>query len=155
MKLEDIQIRTDIQKGDLGYLIYLHGTLYHFGLEFELYVARTVYDFYKNMDTSKERVWLAEDRGRIIGSLALKDTKGVAQLRYFLIEPAYRGIGLGRKMMDLFMQYCKTSGYRSSFLLTEDNLKTARHLYSSYGYQYVSSKVTEFGLVEKRYELSL
>ena len=154
MELSDITIRTTLKAGDIGYMTYMHGILYSFGLEFELYVARTLCDFYQKMDPSRERVWLAEYQGRIVGSLALKNTEEVAQLRYFLIEPECRGIGLGNRMMDLFMQYFKDCGYTSSFLVTESKLKTAKHLYEKYGYQYVSESTTDFGLIEKRYELN-
>lgn len=33
---------------------------------------------------------------RMLGSLVLMDCGEVAQLRYFLIEPNYRGIGVGK-----------------------------------------------------------
>ena len=153
--LEDIKIRTEYLPGDLGYIIYMHGKLYDFGSFFEIYVAETLAAFYKGLDPAKERVWIAEHNDSIVGTLALKNTNGVAQLRYFLIDPKYRGIGLGRKMMDLFMDFFHRKKYTSSFLLTEEQLQVAANLYGKYGYKYVSSQQTEFGLVEKRYELTL
>ena len=54
--LKDIKIRTEYRPGDLGYIIYMHGKLYDFGPFFEMYVADTLAAFYKNLDTSKERV---------------------------------------------------------------------------------------------------
>lgn len=133
----------------------MHGKLYEFGLPFEIYVAETLASFYKTFDPFYERMWIAEHDDRIIGTLALKNTNDEAQLRYFLIDPAYRGIGLGTKLMDLFMQFMVDKGYSTSFLFTEEQLKTAAHLYQKYGYHYVSSSQTEFGLVELRYELKL
>ncbi len=153
--LENIKFRTEFQNGDIGYITWMHGDNYDFGLSFEIYVAQTLSDFYKNMDHSKERVWIAEHNEKIIGTIALKNTDGQAQLRYFLIDDEYRGIGLGNKMMTLFLDFMKAKGYRSSFLLTEEQLKTATHLYEKFGYRFVAANETDFGLVERRYELHL
>ena len=79
--LEDIKIRTEYLPGDLGYIIYMHGKLYDFGSFFEIYVAETLATFYKGLDPAKERVWIAEHNDSIVGTLALKNTNGVAQLR--------------------------------------------------------------------------
>ncbi len=152
---DQIQIRTEFKPGDIGYLTYMHGLFYDFMPEFEMYVAETLSDFYRKMDLEKERIWLAEDKGKIVGSLALKNTDGFAQLRYFLIDPAYRGIGLGKKLMEHFMDFMREVGYTKSFLLTEGNLKTAAAIYEKHGYQFVSRRFTDFGLEERRYELEL
>lgn len=155
IRLEDIHIRTNYKPGDIGCITYMHGSNYDFGMYFEIYVAQTLGAFYKNMDTDKERIWIAEHNDKIVGSLALKNTEGAAQLRYFLIDADYRGIGLGTHMLDLFMDFMKACGYTSSFLLTEEQLKTAAYLYEKYGYRFVSSSTMEFGLVERRYEMRL
>jgi len=68
-------IRTDIRPGDIGYLIYLHGVLYarEYGLDysFEGYVATGLGEFAKSYDERRDRLWLAEDGGRIVGSIAI------------------------------------------------------------------------------------
>ena len=154
--LQEITIRTSYHRGDIGYITYLHGLLYDFGTPFETYVAQTLADFYRHMDASKERMWIAEHNGEIIGTIALKDNKdGAAQLRYFLVLPEYRGIGLGGKLMQLFMNEIRSLGYKSSFLLTEAQLTVAASIYKKYGYQYMSSSTLDFGLTEMRYELDL
>lgn len=154
-KLEKIDIRTEYQPGDIGLITKMHGELYNFGRHFEAYVAETLGHFYLQMDQARERVWVVEDNGKLIGTIALKDTKGVAQLRYFLLDPAYRGMGLGKMLMDAFMDFMNQVGYTSSFLLTEKSLLPAANLYKKYGYKYISSSVTNFGLEEMRYELTL
>lgn len=148
-------IRTDYQSGDIGYLTYMHGVLYNFGKEFEVYVAQTLASFCEKINPEKERIWIVEYQSKIIASLALKDTDGMAQLRYFLIHPDFRGIGLGNHLMKLFMAFLKEADYASSFLLTEKQLETAVHIYEKYGYQYVSSNSNSFGLTELRYEMKL
>ncbi|MEQ9220538.1 MAG: GNAT family N-acetyltransferase [Cyclobacteriaceae bacterium] len=150
-----LTIRTVYKPGDMAYMLYMHSRFYDFGFQFEMYVAESLLDFVRNLDSEKECIWIAEDKEKIVGTIALKHMEGKAQLRYFLIDPDYRGRGLGRFLINQFMGFLKKSDYRSSFLLTEDSLDTALHLYKSYGFSYVSSRDTDFGLVESRYELAV
>jgi ribosomal protein S18 acetylase RimI-like enzyme len=153
--LNEITIRTFFRPGDMGYITYMHGQFYEFGTLFEVYVSETLSTFYKELNPKKERMWIAEHQGKIIGTIALKNTDDEAQLRYFLLDPAYRGIGLGKKMMDLYMEFTRKCGYKSSFLLTEKNLEAASNIYQRYGYKHVSTQETEMGVTTQRYELKL
>ncbi len=160
--LDDIVIRTELKSGDLGYVTYLHGKLYNkeygYDLGFESYVAKSLSEFYNQYNPRNNRVWFCEHNHKIIGFLFLMSRGDAAQLRYFLIEPEYRGIGLGKKLMDLYFEFLKKCEYRKSYLLTTHELPTASHIYVSYGFklteQYESSA---FGkpLIEQRYELNL
>jgi peptidyl-dipeptidase Dcp len=79
-----------------------------------------------------------------------------AQLRYFLLEPEFRGVGLGKKLMQLFMDFMYARGYTSSYLWTTDDLLSAAALYKKFGYEVTEEKVTTgFGtrVVEQKYEL--
>lgn len=159
--LEDIAIRTDLVPGDLGYVIYLHGALYgkeyDYGIEFETYVAAGIYEFYKNYDPAKDRVWICEHNNKIIGFVLLMHREhNAAQLRYFLIDPAYRGIGLGKKLMELYMEFLHERGYNSSYLWTTNELPAAASLYKRHGFVLTEEKdSTAFGkpVKEQRYEL--
>lgn len=141
--------------GDIGTITRLHGILYPFGKSFEAYVASTLGEFYDTINPENERMWLATYHDRIIGSIALKNANDWAQLRYFLVAPAYRGIGLGKRLITCFSEFMKACEYTKSFLLTEEQLLTAAALYKNMGYQYASSSETSFGLTELRYELHL
>jgi peptidyl-dipeptidase Dcp len=160
--LEDISIRTDIQSGDLGYVIYLHGVIYKteydYGLQFEAYVAKGLCEFYENYRPERNRVWVCEHRGRRIGFLLLLDRVSAAQLRYFLIAPEYRGIGLGTKLMNLYMGFLRECGFRETYLWTTHELTTAANLYRRFGFKLTEQKEsTAFGksLIEQRYDLVL
>jgi peptidyl-dipeptidase Dcp len=79
-----------------------------------------------------------------------------AQLRYFILDPAVRGIGLGKKLMDLYMAFLKTCGYKSSYLWTTHEPGTAAHLYKKHGFRLTEEKASAaFGkpLHEQRYDL--
>lgn len=160
--LDEITIRTSLQSGDLGYVIYLHGLLYKkeygYELKFEAYVAQGIYEFYSQYNPEKDRVWVCEHRGKIIGFMLLMNRGKAAQLRYFLFEPEYRGIGLGKKLMNLYMEFLRAGNYESSYLLTTDELPAAASLYMRHGFKLTKSKKSDaFGkpVVEQRYEMSL
>jgi ribosomal protein S18 acetylase RimI-like enzyme len=159
--LEDIVIRNKLVPGDLGYVIYLHGSLYGreygYGIQFETYVALGMHEFYKGYDPEKDRVWICEHTGRIIGFLLLMHRENnSAQLRYFLIRPEYRGIGLGKHLMQLFMDFFGERNYQTAFLWTTNELIVAASLYTRHGFVITAERQsTTFGkpLREQRYDL--
>src|SRR5688572_30980936 len=151
MKIEDITIRHDLRPGDLGYVIYRHGKLYgdenNYEVRFEAYVAGGLQEFYENYDPNNDRVWICEHDGRMIGFLLLMHRQNnAAQLRYFYLESAYRGIGLGKKLMSLYMDFLMKCGYTSSYLWTTHELASAAALYTRHGFELSEEKAsTSFG----------
>lgn len=162
LSLESISIRTELQPGDLGYVIYMHGVLYkkeyNYGLQFEAYVAKGLCEFYDKYTAERNRVWVCEHQNSIIGFMLLMDRGKAAQLRYFLIEPEYRGVGLGSKLMRLYMDFLLQCGYWESYLWTTHELTKAAFLYKRVGFKLTEEKEsTDFGkpLTEQRYDLIL
>jgi len=158
----DISIRTELRPGDLGYVVHMHGALYKkeydYGVQFESYVAKGLCEFYEKYDPTRSRVWICEHHNRMIGFLLLMDRMESAQLRYFLIEPEYRGMGLGSKLMNLYMDFLQECGYKTSYLWTTHELITAANLYKRFGFQLTEEKESNaFGkpLREQRYDLVL
>ena len=160
--LDDISIRTELCPGDIGYVTHMHGSLYHreygYGIQFESYVAKGLCEFYEKYSAERSRIWACEHNGQMIGFLLLMDRGQAAQLRYFLIEPDFRGIGLGSKLMNLYMDFLRECGYRETYLWTTHELFTAARLYKRHGFQLTEEKESSaFGklLREQRYDLFL
>jgi len=157
-----VSIRHDLRPGDIGYLTYLHGTLYakEYGWDhtFEAYVAGPLSRFAKS-HTDREQIWLMEKEGAIVGSVAIvQATQDAAQLRWLLLHPDLRGHGLGRILMQEAIRFCQEHGYRSVFLWTESRLTAAANLYRATGFQLTEEKTHElWGTVvtEQRYDLKL
>jgi peptidyl-dipeptidase Dcp len=160
--LNDISIRTELRPGDIGNIMSMHGRLYYqeygYTRPFEMYVAQSLAEFIEKYNPARNRIWICEHNDRMIGTLVLMDRGQAAQLRYFLLEPEYRGIGLGSKLMDLFMEFLRGCGYKSSYLWTTEQQLTAAKLYKRYGYALTEEKPsTSFGvsLVEQCCDLIL
>jgi len=161
--LEDITIRHDLRPGDLGYVIHRVGKLVdqenNYGVSFEAYVASGLVDFYQNYDPKKDRVWVCEHNGRIVGFLLLVHRENnAAQLKNFYLEPEYRGIGLGKKLMNQFISVLKDNRYASSYLWTTNEQLTATALYVRHGYALVEERESgAYGrpVVEQKFELRL
>ncbi|SHF28029.1 GNAT family N-acetyltransferase [Pedobacter caeni] len=163
IKLEDISIRTDLQPGDMGYVTYMHGCFYkqeyNYSINFELYVMQGLAEFQKNYQADKDGVWIAEYEGKIVGFLlSMHREHNTAQLRYFILDSSCRGIGLGQKLCNLYLDFVKQKGFKSVFLWTTDELFTAAHIYKKMGFVLTEEIGSDsFGktLKEQRYDLNL
>jgi len=162
VKLTDIQIRTELRPGDIGYVVYMHGRLYkkeyNYGIEFETYVAAGLAAFYQQYDHEKDRVWICEYKNKMVGFLLLMHRGDAAQLRYFILKPKYRGLGLGNKLMSLYVDHLKKCKYKTSYLWTTDELPASAHLYQKFGFKLTEQKPSAaFGksVKEQRYDLVL
>jgi hypothetical protein len=62
--LDDINIRYSLRPGDIGYISYLHGSIYsreyQYGAEFEVYVANGLIEFYESYDANRDCIWICE-----------------------------------------------------------------------------------------------
>jgi N-acetylglutamate synthase-like GNAT family acetyltransferase len=157
------EIRHEMKPGDIGYLIYLHGNLYareyKYDQTFEVYVAHGLVEFIKAFNPYRDRIWIAEAEGRIVGCVAIvRSTKLEAQLRWYLVHPDYRGKGLGKILIQEALNFCKDRKYNSVFLWTTSELTAAAHLYTEAGFkkkEVKSHNVWGKFLAEEKYELKI
>jgi GNAT superfamily N-acetyltransferase len=155
-----VTIRTS-QPGDAGYIAYRHGVLYarEYGLDqvFEKYVFKSLITYLEQ--PAEGELWIAERCGVIIGFIGVvKTTPASAQLRWFLIEPEFRGSGLGHKLVAKVLEYCKKEHCNHVFLWTFQGLDAARHLYEQCGFSLTEEKENNTWkkqLIEQRWDLYL
>lgn len=144
IKPEDIKVRHNIKPGDAGYITYMHGWIYKeeygYSTAFEAYVAQSFYEFLLNYDAGRDRLWIAEHNEKIVGCIGIVGHGERAQLRWFLLHPDYRGIGLGKKLLLGAIDFSRNVGYKNIYLDTTSDLEKALGMYQKMGFVKVSEK---------------
>ena len=150
--------------GDLGWIVHRQGVLYAeewgYNEEFEALCAQIVAEFVQRLRPSKERCWIAEKDGEIVGSVFLvRQSNTVAKLRLLYVEPTARGMGIGGRLIEECVRFAKQAGYRKITLWTQSELLAARRLYKRAGFTVTAKKPHDSfgrkGLVAETWELEL
>ena len=149
--------------GDLGWIVHRHAVLYHeeygWDIGFERVVAEIAAHFLTHFDPQADGCWIAERDGERLGSIVLaRENADTARLRLFLVEPAARGSGVGKRLIETCHAFARQAGYKRVILWTQSNLLAARHLYQQAGYRLVSEQPhRSFGkeLIAETWELEL
>jgi GNAT superfamily N-acetyltransferase len=132
-------VRSLGEPGDLGWVVMAHGEIYAaeygWGSAFEELVAGIVADYAAKRDPAREAAWIAEVDGRRAGCVfCVSGGADVAKLRVLLVDPAFRGHGIGARLVSECVSFSAAAGYRRITLWTTDNLAAARRIYQAAGF---------------------
>lgn len=131
--------------GEIGWLIHRQALLYNleqgWNGEFETLITTIYAEFEAAPASPGKALWVAEQGGEVAGSVfilpAAGEEQGTAQLRMLYVEPAFRGQGLGKRLVDEAVRFSRDAGYRRIILWTQDCLTSARRIYRAAGFQLV------------------
>lgn len=100
-----------------------------------------------------DAAWVALDVGNVIGSVAIRQVADSdAELkRMYLLSP-YRGIGHGRRLLEIALAWATNNGVRRVVLDTAEAMTAAQRLYEAAGFVRCGER-TEIGATEYRCEL--
>ena len=151
------------QSGDIGWIVHRQGVLYseEYGWDeqFEALVAEIAAKFFQSYDPKRERCWIAERDGEIVGSIfCVKGSKRIARLRLLYVEPSARGLGVGTRLVDECISFARRARYHKVTLWTNSVLHSARHIYERAGFHKVLEEAHHsYGhdLVSQTWELDL
>ena len=151
--------------GAIGRIVELHGTYYYqqwgFHVFFESKVAIEVSEFLRRFDAAHDGFWVASVEDKIVGSIAIdgihSDRQG-AHLRWFIIAPENQGQGIGSKLLNEAIGFCRKKKYSRIYLWTFAGLDPARHLYEKFGFKICEEHGGEQwgkAVTEQKFELIL
>lgn len=131
--------------GEIGWLIHRQGLLYHmeqgWNGEFETLITRIYAEYVAAPTHPPKGLWIAEQDGQVAGSVfiipAAEEAAGTAQLRMLYTEPAFRGRGIGKRLVEEAVRFSRASGYKRIILWTQDCLVSARRIYQGAGFALV------------------
>lgn len=151
--------------GAIGRVVELHANYYsrewEFGVYFEAKVAADLSAFLLRFDPATDGFWTVTQDGRVEGSIAIDGANAAgagAHLRWFILSDALRGRGMGRRLMQETVEFCRRCGYARVFLWTFQGLEPARHVYEEFGFRLVEQhQGDQWGtrVLEQRYALNL
>lgn len=159
-----VTVRPLGRPGDLGWAVKAHGEIYasEFGWDtsFEALVAQIVADYAAGHDPEREAAWVAEVDGIRSGCVfcVAGEDPATARLRILLVDPAARGRGVGRRLVDEALAFARGAGYRRVVLWTNAPLTSAARIYRAAGFRLTAEEPHHsFGvdLVGQTYELDL
>ncbi|MGC0415652.1 GNAT family N-acetyltransferase [Embleya sp. AB8] len=162
-----MHIREATRPGDLGAVAALHGVLYsdEYGMDAtmeagvaagmaELVLARA-----REGGDGPGRMWVAEGAGRVLGAVGLtREEGGWTRLRWVVLDPAARGQGVGRALLDTALAEARRREAVGVYLWTIAGLSASRYLYDRAGFTLTEEHPARFcgiDAVEQRFELKL
>jgi len=154
------------QPGFLGRISQMHGEYYAkawgSGPGFEALMARELGEFFERYDPARDLLLTAHVEGQLVGSIAIdgsqEERPGEARLRWFLLDEAFQGRGIGRHMLERSLDFCRRQGFSTVYLWTVEGLAPSRHLYEQAGFRVVERFIDSRYTVEHtqlRFELPL
>jgi len=159
------EIRSGYSPGAIGRIVELHGSYYAahwgFGAFFEARMARELAEFVDRFDPKRDGLWTTMVAGRIAGSIAIDGSRpgdGEAHLRWFILDPGLHGRGIGRRLLDEAVGFCRRRDQRRVALWTFAGLDAARRLYEQAGFLLAEERRgAQWGIevTEQRFELHL
>ncbi len=99
-------------------------------------ILDTLFDAY---DIESAIYFVVEKNGKIYGGAGIKQLDNyngnVCELQKMYFLPEARGIGLGKKMMDICLQKATSLGFEKCYLETLPYMEEARKLYRKVGFK--------------------
>jgi ribosomal-protein-alanine N-acetyltransferase len=71
----------------------------------------------------------------VIGFICFRNVTEESELLNICVHPDHRQMGIGRKMMQFYIDFCRQRGVKTFYLEVDSSNQPAIHLYESFSYQ--------------------
>ncbi|MGY6269332.1 bifunctional helix-turn-helix transcriptional regulator/GNAT family N-acetyltransferase [Achromobacter denitrificans] len=138
-------VLRDPLPGDMGLVVanqaVVYAREYGWNAEYEALVAEIVARFIRDFDRTRERCWIAEKDGKMVGSVfVVRQDETTAKLRLLYVDPSARGLGIGRRLVEECQRFAKQAGYKRMVLWTNSVLEDARRIYEKEGFRLIEEE---------------
>jgi [ribosomal protein S18]-alanine N-acetyltransferase len=72
----------------------------------------------------------------VIGFICFRNVADESELLNICVHPQYRQLGIGKKLMEYYMEFCSRKGIKTFYLEVDSSNVSAIHLYQCFCYQY-------------------
>ena len=104
---------------------------------------------YELFQTPRSVYYVAEMDGEVVGGGGIYPTDALPEDTCELVKmyllPHARGTGLGRRLIEMSIQFAKDNGYRNVYLETMPELKQALNVYAKFGFDYLKGPMGNSG----------
>lgn len=163
--MDELLITDGLPTAYVEQIVALHADYYpaHWGFT-SFFIERVragAFEFSRRFDPRRDLVARFVTAGTITASLTIDggaEANDLAHLRWFIVDEHVRGTGLGNRLMQTAVAFCRDHAYERIFLTTFAGLDPARHLYEKFGFRLTTSERGEnWGtpVVEQRFERDL
>lgn len=110
---------------------------------FECQEARALASFVATLPAKGKEIWRYVEAGRTLGAIAVEgDTaRSVARLCWFVVDPALRGAGVGRRLLTEALAYADQYCAVCTITFSSEEVEASRHLYESVGFVEVRASI--------------
>ena len=150
--MHDILIRPIAPADNTAIAVIIRKSLEEFGANHPgtvYYDSTTDHLFELFSSTPDSRYYVAEKAGQLLGGAGIFPTEGlpdgVCELVKMYLSPSARGMGLGRHMIDKYIQVAGELGFKQVYLETMPELKKAVSVYEKFGFTPLSAPMGNSG----------
>ncbi|MSP05734.1 MAG: N-acetyltransferase [Acetobacteraceae bacterium] len=117
-------------------------------MTFECKVGQEMAEFLSRYDPERDFLLSAVVTELVRASVAIDGSDpllplGLAHLRWFVVDAALRGQGVGKQLLSEAIEFARDAGFAGVYLTTFRGLEAAAALYATAGFRVVAEEVGE------------
>lgn len=113
------------------------------------YYDKEIHNMFETYNNNSGIYFIATDNDQIIGGGGIQKLKdnndNICELQKVYLDKNYRGQGIGRKILELCIEFAQKSNFDAIYLETFPNMKGAQNLYLKLGFKFLEHSLGNTG----------